>query len=976
MDPGTTATVILEQNQILREIRDEMRFNRGESGIAGGSNTVPGPRPGNAFVRAQLATDAVLAGQWNTLSWSSAYRNDIRSSLVGDVMGATGMGGAPSTLTQWEFQGLSRESLYMRGQNFMGNLIAPGSVSRMNSIADDIFRFSPRFMRAGDSGVGIMGMGFDRSASRGIAMDVEKMAVRDLRMSTADYGAVVSNGLQSGQFDLATGAREFKEQIQQVARITADLTRMTRMTVEEVSRSMGALRQFGISDPAAQARTIMQMDASARVAGVSQGDMAAAVTAAMQSGVPMGIGAEMSAGLASGNVALARTMSRLLPAGVIAAGGGAIGIGQAITNAQQQFLASQGGYYALRGGLASGTDLFSAGIAGLTGTGGTVGGILGAEADRLGFMNQMGPGAGRQAYLASIQSQLRMLGVDNMASPEARNMAFGILRGQMGDAAALTFADANFTSAGIRASTQGRIREMEYMAERDRANEYSRFHENTSLGGSVRRVMAGIGGELLGARNWAMDWFTPTAGSRAQNAMLARNFGAISDRASLGSMVDALHSQNPVATELTLMGPANGREYGQFAGALVGGAIGTLAMPAYGLGTIAGGLVGGLAFGVLGDMISPSRKFTLKGEDVGTYLAVSDAASGRSRDAYQRGRELILSSNTAKGGSLFANTKFNALTRKMGRGALNGEESIALMREIQDIAKETGEDASSIMSAAKSMGMDVEMSRGYGQFDTKAKMSEAYAELLGGTGLKSSSFNFTITENAMAVRDYLHSVQTGDKTAEGRALAKLSELGFEGGAAIDQLRKNFEGFQSSGRAGDLIGALDVFGREGASMAVTNRLDTVARLADSLVTGSGAQAEAARKSIASTAGDRRQLLRMINGTGGDGAALRAALRESNDPLFNQMMGIGGSRNLLGQSNDELVRQFNLLGDLNIDEARKHANGDNERFKSALQLGMLGSGSVAETEEKSRTDALQHETAQILERITNKLVEAKA
>lgn len=984
MDPTQAAALLADQQQILRDIRDELRYSRGESGPSVGTTAGSTPRANNTFVRAQMASDAALSGQWNQLSWSSAYRADIRTSLVGDISGAFGFGGAPNTLTQHEFQGVARESLYMRAQSIVGNVIAPGSMGALNSVADDIFRFSPRFARAGDAGVGMLGVGVDRSAARFMAQDIERSAIRDLRMTTADYGTVVSNGLQSGQFDLVEGAKEFRQQIQQIATITSDLTRMTRMTVEEVSRSMGALRQMGISDPAAQARTILQLDASARVAGVTSAEMATAATAAMHAGLPMGVAASTSAGLAASNIAMVRSMSAMMPAGVLAAGGGALGVSASITNAQQQFLASSGGYYALRGGLGTSGDLFSASTAGLLGTGGTVGGILGAEADRLGFMQGLTPAQGRQAFLGSVQSQMRMVGVNDMVGTDARNMAFGMLRGQMGDAAALTFADANFTSGGIRTSSQARLREMEYMGERDRANEYSRFMEETGGGGfAMRRVVSSLGSQLANARNKVMDapsWIkslfvTPTRDMEGQ--MLARSHGSVTDRADVGAMVDALHGSSPVPQTMMLSGRATGREWGQVIGMYAGGAAGFAAGFGAPLGPVTGlvgAAIGNTLGGWIGDAISPAEQVPIRGEDVGTYMAIRDTMGGNNKAGYARGRHLVATSQTANGSSLFANTDFLELTRKMGQGAIGGEASEKFMQSVKKIAAATGEDASSIAAAAKAMGMGVELSWGYGQFDTKAKMTEAYSEVLGGTGLSSSNFNFAITENAMGVRDYLKALDSGDAHAEGRALLRLNELGFEGGAGIDQLRENYGKFQKSGRSGDLLGALEAYGREGASIAVTQRLDTVARLADSLVGRDGAQNEAARKDIARTQGDRKQFLGMLSG-GPEGSALRAALRQSGDPFFAQMMGIGEA-NLLGTSNADIHKQFTLLDPADIAEQRKFANGDNKKFATALQLTLAGSEGAAAAEEGSRDSQNQLETVRVLERIADKIGPAKA
>lgn len=505
--PELPSTFYNEQQQILRDIRDELRAERtgGTTAAVGGmpGSSMPG-RPSNNFVKSQMMADKVLNDQWHSLAWANAYSPAVKSSITGDVMGAFGISVAPNTMTQAEFQAYASQSLSLRGNTMMRSILAPMSTNRVNTAADELAQMSSRFIRAGDAGAGMFGIGMDIAAARQVERGLETESISNMRLNFSDYNTIQSTGLRSGQFDFAEGTNGFITKMRELTTATADLTRVTRMSVDQISQSMGALRQMGVGDVAEQSRIIQQTAAAARVAGVTPAEMSQQVNQSIQAGLPLGLSAGASADLASSNMVMVRNLSRsgLVSTEMLAAGGGAGGVASSIRAAQQQFMASQGGYLASLGGMGEGVDYFAALGQGLGTSGGTFQGMLGMQANRMDYMQQMTAQETAAAHRNMLQSQMRMMGVTDFTSTEARNLAFSMTRGTMGEAAANAYARANFSDVGLYNQALGDFNTFRDTASRQRANEASRDFEMTGGASGYRRAMISVRRGLNTAANW------------------------------------------------------------------------------------------------------------------------------------------------------------------------------------------------------------------------------------------------------------------------------------------------------------------------------------------------------------------------------------------------------------------------------------------------------------------------------------------
>lgn len=613
----TTQAYLVQQNDMLRDIRDDIRSSRMTSGapFGGGTAAMMG-RPGNTFVQSQIMADRMISGDWNNLGWANAYKSNFRSNLASDVTGAMGFSRAPNTLTQFEYQQLSTESLKMRAGHFLGSLVAPSYIGQVEDLGKDIFANSQRFASLGSPMAGVLGSGMSFTGAHKLAQQVQGLSFNDMRMNGQDYSTLTQVGMRTGQYDQVRSTDDFLAKTKELAQATGDLTRTLRLSVEEISQSMGNLRRFGVTDVADQRRTLMNFQAAAQVSGLTTGEVLNAAAGAMQAGMGMGISAQVSGAAAADTLARVRNQSRggATPGYIMAMGGGVEGVQQSISNAQMKFLSSNQGYYGyLGGGSDMGANSMNAFMGGLGETGGTLQGILSSQARQMEFTNELknDPRRMNQLYKNNLDTQLRMVigGTGPLVGEQARDLAFASARGEMGDAAALVFANENYTTKGqfIRDSTEFQMAG----ARRSQASklQYDDWYANNSFGGQFNRGMKQVSSAMASGANYldnlgqgAVDYFSPR--SRAELRAVA--MGATPDIVGDATVFDALNRNKTVAGptmayEATKdqLGWAGGTMLAAYAGSKVGGGLLGKLTGLVGLEKL-GDAVGGVAGGAIG----------------------------------------------------------------------------------------------------------------------------------------------------------------------------------------------------------------------------------------------------------------------------------------------------------------------------------------------------------------------------------------
>jgi hypothetical protein len=890
---AVSAAAIQQQQELLRQIRDEIRTGRMESG--GRASAVPGgpAAPSGAIVRMQAQADRMLSSEWSTFGWAHAYRSEITSSLASDVMGAWGGELPPNSMNYNEYEAYSRESLGLRAQRFTAGWMAPGSMRRTNALASEIYRYSPRFLRSGDANASFMGTGMSRTQSRYLARDIEYAALGDMRMSFDDYSSVAVQGMRSGQFDFTESADAFASKLKELATVTGDLTRVTRMSVDEVAQSMGALRQFGVADSTDQARIIRQISSSARVAGLSTGQMMGLAQDAIASGIVSGIGAEASAGMISSGVAATRTMTRsgLLSTHAVAAGGGVEGINRSIDQARRGFLSSSQGYFALRGGLGRGRGTVGA-FASALGDAGGFEGILAAQMGRLDYMEGMGADQLDAAYRGHIETQLQMLGVIDFTSDRAQAMAFGILRGQMGEPAALAYSRQNFSREGRMATEGSRLQIILDDQSRVAANEMSKEFEMNSFGGRFAQMGIGIKQTFASVRNTVADAFTPDyvndwgpGRSRMEHELRMYSTGGLVNKFTSEQLADAYRETTPSMSRSLVIQNRNpdAKGFGPFGqlttGMATGATIGTfLGGP---LGTVAGGILGAgaaMGIGIFGGTFSPETQ-TLRGEDVINYQRM---LAGYGSNTSSRARDLLSGAATPKGSSVFADHEFQEVMANLNKGALSASGSQTMMEKFTRIAGRTGEDVDTLMSLAKAGGLRADFAGAQEFLAGDVTVESEMATLFNGI---TDDFNYMRSDNLAAVQKMIEAEAGGDLQARMQATQDLQSRDLSSDS-IQLILDNAKGMGT----GRLSKALSVAAGKSVNASLQRHLGGVATYVEQVAGGDMNQA--ARKALEGTAQDRRTLLDIFAGGGGAGGqALRRALKDSGNSMFQTMLEIG-------------------------------------------------------------------------------------
>ena len=919
--PDLSSTYLAQQQQLLREIRDELRSSRSSGGGAGGgSNFLGSPSQNAPWIHTQMSADKLLSGEWNTLGWSTAYSSHYKSTLSGDILGAFGLRPAPATMHQVEFERMAAESLATRAGSLPFDILSGGMThgfnARSREMGSDLLAYSSRFMRAGDAGVGPMGNGMGMSEANRLARGLQAGAINDLRMSGRDYNEVLRGGLQSGQFDFVKNVDELKQKFSELKESVADVTRANRTSVEETVRAFGMMRQMGVTDIGAQARAITNLGSAARVAGVSFGEMASTAFSAVTPGFASGLSMETSMGLAGDNLAAAREASRsgVLGGALVARAGGAGGIASAITGAQQRFLGTAAAKLAFQGGGGGG---FMAQMS--RGLGHSARSLDDALAFEASTMEDISPEQAGALHTGFIRQQLGFMGVTDFTSSRARNMAFQLTRGEMGDAGALAYSNMNFTAGGQASMQRQRFAQL---ADRERnagLARYDEYYNANSAMSSFRRGVGALGSGLYQAADWASGLFsTGQAVGRYREDVAAMSLGAASGTMSMDAWAEygsRKEAAMPVSGVLTGLGS---RKAGGWAGGLlgvgVGAALGSMFLPFVGtaVGGFIGGAAGALGLGYLGGGIGGmlGAETTLTGSALAGYATTYAASQTAQADA------------TRITDSMRGSASFRELTSNLNRADLGVDGSLGVQKLISQAAKEAGPGTTEedIVAGFKGIGGSLGMNKAVETFGGQKGTALVEALLKGDmskTGISAASAEFN-----MSARDYVKAYRKGDGKGQEAALASFQKMGL-GSAQIQALRNNVANIALTG----------------GSLKDTE--DALTSGAQNALTANGRVAmEALRKDFQSTFASKK-------GMGGVANSVFEFLdKASPEEMRETLMGKGENREAIlslmkqaggayGEAADVATSSFDFMTHTATEAARKFQLGD----KGAAKISQM-------------------------------------
>jgi hypothetical protein len=951
----------------------------------------------------------MLLSDWNMLGWNQAYRPDIKSTMVSDLFGAMGVYPPPNTMTSMEFRQFSAENISMRVGSAFRSVLAPRSTPIGNQIAQELWEMSPRFLRAGDPGAGILGTGTDRTVGRAFARQMEYTALGDMRLSYGDYSKTLSTGLQTGQFDFASSVREVSDQLRQMARVVGDVTRANRMTVDEVTRTMGALRQVGVTDFAEQGRIIRQIGSAARVAGVSNVEMAGVASAAIAAGLPLGLAPGMSAAMVGGDVAVMRELTRtgILDPRLMAAGGGSLNMAQSMTQARMGFLGSQAGLLAVRGGLGGAeSNFFQAGMQALAGTGGTFQGMMRMQAGRFETMQGVNEQQADLMMRRMLQSQMQLMGIKDFTSQEAQDAAFMMTRGQMGDPAALAFAQTNFSRRGRISADATRFRIIADAQNREDQVAADRAVEASTMGGATRRIGGWVGRQWADIVNGVESWTSagaegyhmfgflggPRAGGRLQDEIqryaagapntasttaiaqyFSRNNQALGAQAKERQMT--LYGQDPTGYDWArILGSVGG-------GMLAGGIAGTMAG---GVLTIPGAIVGGvvgLGVGMAGSAWA-SRNFqhtataTISGGEVDVYRALVAGAERPDAVAAARASGLISGSiNPAQGGGSFSTKHlFTKWLDKLNLGQMSETKTKEFITDIQQLSKDTGESTETINAAFKAAGVNFQVANAFGGKYTSnyEAPSENLRTLFAGQaagGLTAALINGTSAE---AVRN-LALASTGQGNL-ARSLVGMRAAGFDA-AAIDQMRESLKG-KSTADIEALAEELQGHVRGAAASVVDRQLRTAYGVAQEIISEApeSVTSKSAKTLLQGMRGREGQLIDILASETPETQPLRTMLRQND--VFRQALEISETKGLASMGVEELTKRYAGLDPRAVQslvEQRQAGGWDEETFKRMLMLQGLTPQAMesAGYDARAREASLLNNAAVVLDRAAERL-----
>lgn len=968
-----------QQQQLLREIRDAVLSTRSSSmgmsaGAGGGEAGAHGPaRPGGAYVNATVQYDRMLAGDWANFGWANAYRSAMKSSLTSDAAAYFGLGRAPETLFQNEYQALAGQSLGLRLTSGVGSMMAPQFTSRVNAMSEDIFANSARFIRFGNPGAGPIGAGMNFGAANDIALAVQKMALSDLRLSPGDYTSITSVGMRTGQYDFSQNQNDFVAKTRELATATAELTRVMHMSASEISQTLGNISMFGVKDVSAQRRIVEQLGASALVGGMTSGEMMAIAGQTAATGLGMGLAATTTMPLAASTTAMLRNLSQggVVSRNVMAQGGGVQQIQQSIDNARMQFAGSNAGYFAMMGG--GGTDFFSSMMGGIGQTGGTLGGILSMQANRIDNLSKLSADRLSQNYNNFLGTQLKYLGITDQTSQDAQNAVFAMTRGTMGDAAGLAFARANFSVEGRRTTERTRMLEIDAQDTFTNKNDYEQWWLNNSLRGrleSAKRSVAGIGASLYSG---VRDFFNPGQANfgvgRFRTDLAAIQMGTAPDHVRMADIAAALsrpvggandiiefNNSGSMSNTMWGLGTVAGGLGGMWAGAKIGGLIGTMAGGP--VGTIAGIALGAALGGLGGKLLGEGGAFLGAGMGINPATQMMGASARQYRaveDAYnsvapnnQRAREVLDS------GKLSNNALFMSMAQRTNMGPMSVQDSQAFETNVNRIANQTGESVSTIVSALKAQGVTGTMAASHRGLDASKKtMTDAMEKLLGHGIFQTTvngGANFGLSSTAAALGDFL-SAKGGQQL-----LTAQSALVAEGvdGEALAALKKNFSNMSGEERKA-LFDSIATIKGEGGTRQVNEMMKTATGYARALISTSDEPGgKAASAALDAVKDDQRGLLQLLDPANPKGKELRNVLKSSE--TFKEAMSIAGtsSDRLMRMSANQIAASFTDISADEANEAFKAAKGNKDVYRSMLEYDVLSKRTFQKNNEANDTD----------------------
>lgn len=965
---GATQTVLLQQQEFLREIRDELRATRigGAASEAAGSPVVT--RPSSTFIAAQTATDRFLLGQWGSLGWAQSYQEQIRSSLPRDIGALTGFLPGPNTMSHLEFAAAAEERLSYRLAAIPGMVLAPGATRQAMEMGNLLQTYSSRFARAGDASVGPMGVGISQAAGFSTGRALQMQSFTDLRMSPEDYSAVLQTGLSSGQFDFVQTLSELKDKFTELKNATSDLTRTTRMSVSEVSNLLGTFRQMGVVDIGEQRSLLERVSSSARVAGLAPAEMAMSIRAAADRGLQHGIGIMTSSDLAMANVMGLRGMSRsgLLSGAVVAAGGGIQGLEASMTSAQQALLGSTAGYYALRGGPGRFSDAVMSGAS----RAGNLFGFAAAEAERIDRLAAVGSDTSAGLMHRMVDQQLQMMGITDLSSDAAQNMAFMLTRGQMGDAGALAFARSRSRS-GRREALQSRFRQAYDQDRAESLSDYDRYFEATSIGGRIRtgagaarafgaRVMYGVGDALAPGAGGYFGW-DATSGLASNSAAIRNGVRAdLVDPSSL-TLKEIDYSNMDVQFEGTVSDFAS-------AMGLVGApavAIGATALAATGVGLIPAAMIG-LGASFVADPIISGFLGSPQKIDPKDRRSVLEFARSVSR---ANGNSSLAITNA---GTLATDATFQRIVATANRGKLGYSDTLAMMSQVQSIASSYNMSQEDVVAATRAAGVEFSIpgitagKLGSASAGAHLDVMQKVAGSWWYTNVKDEGGVLATTAGGVAIADLAKAISSGDNAATVRGRTKLAQLGLTAGD-LDAVVGNIKDLSAADRS-TLAGFT---GEEGASRETTRRAGALRRmLSDTIASESSLGVDvAAAKLELETAKSPAELMALLKG----GSSVAEVVKGSGGPLAELL---SMPSDLSGVSDAEIAKRwFGGAGATQAVQAIRDASAQGKGdFRSLLLLQQFdpkfGGKSPLQSEDTQRASYLAR-TASALERLEERL-----
>lgn len=810
------------QQELLRDIREELRAQRSVSAAAATGATSSSHPGGGTFAHAQAMSDRLLTGQWDTLGWSNAYRSTYTSSFLGDMGAVMGLSRAPETMTQSEYESLAGQGFGARISRTIGGIFAPGYTKATNAFAEELQRNSARFIRFGNAQASdTFGAGLDMPTALRVSRAIDHEALGNIRMSQDDYRKIASIGMQSNQFTDTSDVAGFRTRVRELASATEELTRSLHMTTTEVSNVMGSLRMMGVGSVSEQRDILRHAGASALVSGLSPTEMLAVATRSGAASVAMGLSAGAGMNAAMNATAQLRAMSSggLLTATDIARGGGISDMAQRMTENIQRFSMSDAGYLMYAGGRGrAGQGGFGAMTRAMGNM--TYEDLVNMDADRFDVMQEATAGQLNNNFRDSITDQLKMLRVD----PSTR-MGLGyarrILQAQGWQAAdAKAWVVSNLTEQGREIASATEMNQRRAAAYTQLKDEYDRDYAGNTIAGRLKRAE----NQFSRAYHGALDSiFTATDTSGAQFDMhqqinLAAAAASANGSMSLGERLDALGA--PTASNTMSLtsnrwgGKAGGMMSGGMAASTVAGGAAIAGAVMMKMGVAAGatgiGMPIALGLGALGLVTAGVGAGIAYFSDNKMELTelqrshVTSAASAFSGATREKGTAVL----GAMSGALKGDAWMKLLSTKFEGGAMDGEKQAEIARLLDETVRDnsgeggvtvgnkpiTKEQVASLLATQKDsvdFGLVTDGAGALGQNIHQWSKSEeykdthaAFEQVIGKYGdtwnaSDNNKTNFSVAAAQTELVSYLKAQKTGDQNkilaARSVLMAKIGE---------------------------------------------------------------------------------------------------------------------------------------------------------------------------------------------------------